>query len=199
MVWSVFMHCVFLKAQSNNATYGIRLNSGLSVLQDQTVKNQFGIKPNYGCSLFGSFVQNKMRFGFEFGFENKGSYNKPTAKYIQLNYWFLTLQPLIKAISLKEQLSIGVYGAFLPYRVAPSTNVKYDYQFKTFDWGIDLGYSYKWLEKRKMPFSLILGSRYSLMSIYDNNNQGPYVPLTSRESNWTRNFTISVGIGVVLN
>jgi hypothetical protein len=116
-----------------------------------------------------------------------------------LNYWFFSFQPLIQFISRKAYYSAGVYGAFLPNRMVRLNQHKYPYQFNTFDLGIEGMYHYKWFKMSTIPVTLSFGSRYSLVSVYDNNNQGPYVALTNRESSWTRNIVLHFGFELLLN
>lgn len=177
--------------------FGFRLHAGSSKLNDQVEKKQFSMGFSWGMS--GIYEQKWKYWGYSIssGYSQKSSFNDATGIAIFNRY--LEISTMLRRSIYKQSFDalVGIYGGRLlnPSHEAP--NSFYYYEFKKWDFGIDAGIRHLIAKSEKNQFSIDVRATYGLISIYDNQRYGFHIPLTSRESKWTRNITCTVGFIVV--
>ncbi len=180
----------------------VRIELGGSTILDDKEEEQFEFQFYYQITG-GLEIPKSSSYSFFINarFSKKGAFNKDAQSNLILYYTGLDSGLSInrKGSSRFTKTEIGVYSDVLLDTYHRSWHPMYGYKFKSLDVGLLLRTRLLRITFRRIELQAFLAGSYGIVSIYENSYCGTCVPLTTRDSDWTRNVTMGIPIQINFN
>lgn len=190
LFFTLFIACSSLTIQAQNSS-GINIGYYYSTFDDDTKIVDFFTTHNLGVNgYFKKVINDKIAFQNEFGYLQKGA--KSELKKFKLHT--LEVSPSIYSqISSKFAIGTAVYLGYIINREIIADGRGFPYKFKPLDAGVNVIIQSTLYQGKRFNINPFVKGSYGLLDITDDNNT-PNIPVSSRNSEWTRNMGLMLGV-----